>query len=172
MLKRYGLWVLLLGVFQLCVAVAWAQPVFKSVGQGQYSYLFWDLYHAVLYSEDGRFLDYQHTRPLKLALTYQRTITVEEFVDATLAQWKLQHGALTPAQKRWAGELRRIWRDVKAGDKLACVYTQAGDTEFWLNDELLGTVSDQSFGPEFLDIWLGDKTSEPKLRQQLLGLRK
>ena len=40
---------------------------------------------------------------------------------------------------------------------------------FYFNDNLVGSIEDPMFGPLFVDIWLSEKTSEPKLRQQLLG---
>lgn len=172
MMKKL-LWVVLCGALVVqsgqAAGPATGHTALQLVGQGQYSYLFWDLYQAVLYSPDGRFSGYEQSRPLKLELTYQRDIQVEDFVDATLQQWKKQHGELTPLKKRWAGELRQIWRNVKKGDRLACIYTSAGSTEFLLNDQPLGTVVDPQFGPMFLDIWLGAGTTEPALRDRLLG---
>jgi hypothetical protein len=146
-----------------------AQPAWQLVGQGQFSYLFWDLYQAQLFSTDGRFDNYQQTKPLKLELTYQRDIAVTDFVDATLDQWEQQHGKLSADKKRWGGLLSDIWRDVKTGDRLACVYLPNGHTEFLLNGASLGVIDDPAFGPVFLDIWLGANTTAPKLRAQLLG---
>lgn len=149
-----------------------AQANWQLVGQGQFNYLFWDVYQARLFSADGRFSDYQQTKPLKLELTYQRDIAVADFVDATLDQWKQQHGQLSADKKRWGELLGTIWRDVKNGDRLACVYLANGHTEFFLNDKPLGLIEDQAFGPVFLDIWLGVNTTAPKLRARLLGQAK
>lgn len=146
-----------------------AQTSWQLVGQGQFSYLFWDLYQAQLFSPDGRFAGYQQSKPLKLELTYQRDIAVTDFVEATLAQWEQQHGQLSAEKKRWGGQLSSIWRDVKSGDRLACVYLANGQTEFLLNDKPLGVIADPTFGPVFLDIWLGANTTAPKLRARLLG---
>lgn len=159
-------------LFWLFSVPAAVQANWQLVGEGEFSYLFWDLYQAQLFSPDGRFVDYQQSKPLKLELTYQRDITVADFVDATLAQWEQQHGQLSADKKRWGGLLGNIWRDVKTGDRLACVYLPSGHTEFFLNDAPLGVIEDQAFGPLFLDIWLGTNTTAPKLRARLLGQAK
>ncbi len=143
---------------------------FKTVGEGNYSYWLWDLYHARLQTPDGRFVDYQQSAPLQLELTYARDITKQEFIDATLEQWKIQQGAVLKAHKIWAGELNALWRDVKKGDKLTAVLRSDGIVQFYFNGESLGSTTDPAFGHTFFDIWLSEKTTAPKLRKQLLAL--
>lgn len=164
---RATFWLLLLTMHWSVLA----QSNWQLVGQGQFSYLFWDVYQAQLYTADGNFTDYQQSTPVKLELTYQRSITVEDFVDATLDQWRKQHGQLSAEKQQWGGQLLTIWRDVKPTDRLACIYLPDGRTEFLLNDEPIGIIADPAFGPQFLDIWLGAKTTAPKLRAKLLRLK-
>jgi hypothetical protein len=144
----------------------------KTVGEGQFSYLFWDLYQARLATADGQFSSYQQNKPILLELTYQRDISKADFVEATLDQWKAQHGQLEERHLRWGRQLELLWRDVKKGDRLACLYRADGLVEFSHNGQSLGIVEDATFGTEFLDIWLGAQTSAPKLRLALLGQNK
>jgi hypothetical protein len=153
-------------------AVAAPAPTLTTVGQGQFSYLFWDLYQARLATASGKFIEYQQDRPVLLELTYQRDIAKVEFVDATMDQWRAQHGKLSERHQRWKMRLNELWRDVKKGDTLACLYRADGLVEFSFNGTSLGVVEDSAFGPEFLDIWLGARTTEPKLRLALLGREK
>jgi hypothetical protein len=143
---------------------------FKTVGEGNYSYWLWDLYHARLQTLDGRFVDYHQSAPLQLELTYARDITKQEFIDATLEQWRIQQGAVLKTHKIWAGELSTLWRDVKKGDKLTAILSTDGLVKFYFNDEPLGSTTDPAFGNAFFDIWLSEKTTAPKLRKQLLAL--
>ncbi|WP_084164568.1 chalcone isomerase family protein [Rheinheimera texasensis] len=144
----------------------------KTVGEGQFSYLFWDLYQARLATSDGQFFSYQQNKPLLLELTYQRDISKADFVEATLDQWKAQQGSLQQRHRDWAAQLDKLWRDVKKGDRLACLLRADGLVEFSFNGQPLGLVEDPAFGAEFLDIWLGEKTTAPKLRIALLGRNK
>lgn len=138
------------------------------VGRGRFDYLFWHIYDAQLQSIDGKFIDYQQSAPMLLSLTYQRDISKADFIDATLDQWQHQHGEVEPRHQEWALLLTDIWRDVKAGDTLSCQRLANGEVQFFLNKNYLGRINDPKFADEFLDIWLGVKTSAPKLRKQLI----
>lgn len=142
----------------------------KLVGQGQFSYLFWDLYQAQLYTADGAFSGYQQSTPVVLKLTYQRDISKADFIEATIDQWKHLQGQVLDRHMDWAKQLDTLWTDVKKGDQLSCVLLENGTVQFYFNDKLLGDVADPAFGPEFLDIWLSEKTSAPKLRKKLLKI--
>lgn len=142
----------------------------KLVGQGQFSYLFWDLYQARLYTADGNWNSYQQSSPVVLKLTYQRDISKADFIEATVDQWEHLQGKVSEQHKDWATQLDNLWTDVKKGDQLSCVLMPDSSVQFYFNDKLLGDVTDPAFGPAFLDIWLSDKTSAPKLRRQLLRL--
>ncbi len=142
----------------------------KLVGQGQFSYLFWDLYQAELYTSDGLWSNYQQSSPVLLKLTYQRDISKDDFIEATVDQWKHLQGKVSAQHKEWAKQLEQLWTDVKKGDQLSCVLTVDGTVQFYFNDRLLGDVTDKAFGPAFLDIWLSEKTSAPKLRKKLLKI--
>ncbi|MBY0416871.1 MAG: chalcone isomerase family protein [Pararheinheimera sp.] len=162
--------ILLIAVF-LCSFTTQAMPAnIKLMGQGQFSYLFWDLYQAQLYTADGNWSDYQQSAPLVLKLTYQRDISKADFIEATVDQWKHLQGKVSAQHKDWAKQLDKLWTDVKKGDQLSCVLLANGTVQFYFNDKLLGDVTDPAFGPAFLDIWLSEKTSAPKLRKQLLKI--
>jgi hypothetical protein len=172
MLFKRGVLVLLFGSLLSAVPVQATEPVLQTVGQGQFSYLFWDLYQARLATGDGQFRSYQQNKPVLLELIYQRDISKADFVEATLDQWRAQQGSLQQRHQDWARQLALLWRDVKKGDQLACLLRADGLVEFSYNGKSLGVVEDPAFGAEFLDIWLGEKTTAPKLRLALLGQNK
>jgi hypothetical protein len=148
------------------------------VGAGQFRYFVFDIYEASLKapaiywasSADQKTLDYSQSVPLLLELTYQRNISRDEFIKATVDQWQHLTGAVSTQHKQWAEALKPIWRDVKEGDTLASLLLADGQVVFYFNRQYLGTLTDPAFGPAFFDIWLSEGTSAPKLRQQLLGL--
>lgn len=163
------MWAAVLGISAPALS---SETSLRTVGQGQFSYLFWDLYQARLATADGTFTNYQQNKPVLLELTYQRDISKEDFVEATLDQWQAQQGELQSRHHAWAQQLSQLWRDVKKGDQLSCLYRADGLVEFSYNGQSLGVVEDPEFGAEFLDIWLGTKTTAPKLRLALLGQNK
>lgn len=143
---------------------------FKVVGQGHFKYLFWSLYDAQLTSSDGEFQSVAQSKPLALTLTYQREISRDDFVEATLDQWRHLYGDLSATQLQWGDTLKQIWRDVRHGDMLTCVVDEQGHAYFYLNKQSLGDIKDPLFSEQFLAIWLDERTSAPTLRRQLLGI--
>lgn len=143
---------------------------YQTVGEGKYSYWFWDLYQARLATPSGKFVDYQQSAPLLLELRYLRDISKPEFVDATVDQWRIQAGGVQKQHKLWAGELRSLWRDVKKGDTLSAELHADGLVSFYFNQQLLGKTKDPNMGAAFFDIWLSEKTTAPELRQLLLSV--
>ena len=143
---------------------------YQTVGEGKYSYWFWDLYQARFATPSGKFVDYQQSVPLLLELRYLRDISKAEFVDATVDQWRILAGGVQKQHKLWAGELTALWRDVKKGDMLSAELHADGLVSFYFNQQLLGKTKDPNLGPAFFDIWLSEKTTAPELRQLLLKL--
>jgi len=139
-----------------------ASPIkgMDKVGEGKMHYLFWTLYNAELY---------RNTTSQALSITYYKSISKQALIDATEDQW--QHlGYKEQAINMWLQPLNQIWPDVSSGDQLTVVVHPKTGSQFYLDDNIIGTIPDTSFGHAFLAIWLADNTSEPKLRQQLLGL--
>ena len=146
-----------------------ATPELKTVGEGSYRYLFWQLYDARLATLDGAFSDYRKNAPVLLELTYKRDITKQQFIDATVDEWKKLGHSSAEQQQQWATQLQSLWQDVKEGDRLAALLLNDGRVQFYFNGTETGVLDDTAFGAAFFDIWLHPDTSAPKLRRQLIA---
>ena len=164
MLKLVKMFVLVLFAFQ-----TQAQPELKTVGEGSYRYLFWQLYDARLATADGEFTGYNQGSPVLLELTYKRDISKQQFIDATIDEWKKLGHSSTEQQQKWAAQLQSLWQDVNEGDRLAALLLDDGKVQFYFNGVETGVLDDKAFGAAFFDIWLHPDTSAPKLRRQLLA---
>lgn len=158
------------------VLLAWlwpaaAMPDLQLVGEGSFRYLFWQLYDARLKTSDGSFDGYQNNAPVLLELTYKRSISRDQFIDATVDQWQHLGHSSEAQQQNWANKLKGIWQDVGRGDRLAALLQPDMTVDFFLNGEAIGSIKDTEFGPLFFDIWLHPDTSAPTLRRQLLAAR-
>ena len=150
----------------------------NKVGAGQMDYLFWSIYKAEYYLDSDtdqsslsieQKLSHQSTRALKIE--YLRTIESKALVKATAEQWQLL-GYSQNKIDQWVTPFKIIWPNVESGSTLTVKVTPQGASQFYFNNALIGQVQDAQFGQAFPSIWLSEKTSEPQLRQQLLGLRK
>ncbi|MCO7187833.1 MULTISPECIES: chalcone isomerase family protein [unclassified Pseudoalteromonas] len=162
-------------------------PTLELRGTAELRYLFWDIYSAALYTSGGR---YQETEfPQVLKLTYKRDIEAQELVDATREQWQKQKLKLDNSEQ-WLRQLGQLWPDIRKGNQLILVVDKEQQSRFYFRPEapetlkvslsesalkesarFLGAINDSAFGPAFLGIWLSEKTTEPKLRKQLIGKR-
>lgn len=140
---------------------------FKLLGRAKFSVLFWDIYESALFTSDGQ-------RPLSNAcqhsmfeIQYLRDISKKELLENTKAQW--QHLTVDKnIYQPYLLILEDIWPDIKAGDQLTLL-NKGPITVFYFNQKKLGEIESTTFAHLFLSIWLDKNTTEPKLRQQLLG---
>ena len=108
--------------------------------------------------------------PLALELIYGRKLVGEQIASRSIEEMR-RIGSLTEAQATaWLAAMTRLFPDVKAGDRLTGVLRPDGVARFHFNGQPRGEVADADFGRLFFGIWLSPRTSEPRLREQLLGL--
>ena len=141
-------------------------PQAKMVGKGRLSLLFWEVYDAALYAPQGQ---WREEAPMALVIHYFREIEGKDIADRTIREMRQQGFAEEDVLAGWLQALRKIFPDVRRGSELTGVYVPGKATRFYLDDREIGQVKDPAFGPRFFNIWLAENTSEPGLRQQLLG---
>jgi hypothetical protein len=87
--------------------------------------------------------------------------------------WKLspEPWPLSEAQaQRWLADMRRVFPDVRPGDRIAGLHLPGQSARFWQDGRPLGEVADAEFGRRFFGVWLAPTTSQPAMRLSLLGL--
>ncbi|MGC9459638.1 chalcone isomerase family protein [Vibrio genomosp. F10] len=159
--------------FLLISSTVLASPIrdLSKVGTGEMSYLFWTIYEAEYYSGQHAITGEPDKNRQALKIEYLKSIESKALIQATIEQWQhLNYDANDIEQ--WAASLENLWPNVEPGNTLTLLLEEDGRSEFYFNNELIGTIGSESFGTAFLSIWLSEKTSEPELRRQLLGLNR
>lgn len=140
---------------------------FNEIGKAKFSVLFWDIYQSTLFAKGQEYAYFDHNQPVMLKINYLKDISKDELIERTAEQW--QHLGIESADVAdYTKALAKLWPNIQAGDSLALLLDSQSST-FYYNDQFLGQGPVGSFGRVFLDIWLSPNTSQPKLRQQLLG---
>ncbi len=140
---------------------------FQLLGSAKFSVLFWDIYQSTLLTTDGQAPFSNACQHALFEIRYLRDISKKELLDNTIEQWR--HLSLKEQDyQTFVPMLENIWPDIQAGDQLSML-SQANKTIFYLNRQSIGEIDSATFAQLFLAIWLDENTSEPKLRQQLLG---
>lgn len=145
-----------------------ALPGARLVGQGRLRFFGLAIYDARLWL-DGAPGPEPWQQPLALELAYARELVGEQIAERSLQEMRRVGDVSAPQAERWLAQMRQLFPDVRAGDRLTGVHRPGEGARFFLNGRRLGEVADAAFARQFFAIWLSPRTSEPALRAQLLG---
>ena len=112
---------------------------------------------------------FTHTEPFALELVYDLAINGKDIAERSVKEMRAQGISDEAKLRRWGDEMLKCFPDIKQGDSLIGVSVPGKEARFYSREKLLATVPDPEFAKAFFDIWLSEKTSEPKMRLKLLG---
>jgi len=112
-----------------------------------------------------------------LHLVYQRGFSKEVLVKRSLEEMMAQHVIPQGQGASWERELLGVLPNVGAQDELLAIYEMQdlgrvvlmGKPKGHSSFEPLGRLSDPLLALSFMGIWLSPQTSQPKMREALLG---
>ena len=105
-----------------------------------------------------------------LEIEYARSLKGPAIAERSLTEMRRGADIDAADAERWLGQMRQLFPDVQAGDRITFVHRPGEGARFHLNGRLSGEVRDAVFARLFAGIWLSPRTSEPQLRNALLGL--
>lgn len=111
-----------------------------------------------------------YSEPFALELVYDLGFKGKDIADRSVTEMRRQGYNDETKLKRWGEMMGRIFPDIRKGDTLIGVSIPGKEIRFYTREKFIAAESDMEFAKAFFDIWLSEKTSEPKLRQRLLGL--
>jgi hypothetical protein len=149
--------------------VAAELPAARLQGAGRLRFLGLPVYDALLWSGLQKVDGNNANTPLALEIQYLRALPGAQIAERSLAEMRRQSGLATDTAARWLMEMRNIFPDVQRGDRVTGVLQPGRGTRFFINGGFKGEIQDAGFGPAFFGIWLSPQTSEPSLREALLG---
>jgi len=138
------------------------------VGKTRLKVLFWNIYDATLYASQGK---WNSEQPYALALTYLRDFEGKSIASRSIDEMRDQGYSDDVKLATWYEQMNSLFPDVKEGETITGISDGNKTCHFYKNGELLGSIDDPEFTQQFFDIWLSEKTSEPKMRKELLGKR-
>jgi len=144
-------------------------PLATLSGQARMTFWGFEVYQATLWVGPG-FVDTTYEQSaFALELAYLRDFTGADIATRSIAEMRRQTPLTLAQESNWDNQMRAIFPDVKAGDRITGVNQPATGAVFWRNGRLLGEVRDPVFAKQFFGIWLSPQTSEPQLRRALLA---
>jgi len=143
---------------------------FNVQGQGRLRFFGLHVYDAKLWAGQTVTTANYTATPLALELTYGRSLYGKLIAERSLKEMQGVTQVSDTQAAAWLDAMTQLFPDVTEGDRLTGVYQPGQRAVFWLNGKRLGEVGDPAFAPAFFGIWLDEKSSEPSLRDQLLGM--
>jgi hypothetical protein len=144
-------------------------PGSRLSGQATLRFFGLQIYNARLWTPPGFQADTLGPQPLVLELEYLRKLKGQAIAERSIEEMR-RAGPFTDEQAaRWQAEMTRLFPDVKAGDRLTGIHRPGEGAAFLYNDQPVGLIADPVFSRLFFGIWLAPTTSEPGMRETLLG---
>ena len=134
------------------------------IGSANYSFLFWNIYDAELYSTSNKF----NSNELAIILKYNRSIEKETLVKETINDIKEQKNISKEQEEKWKSLLQSIYIDTKTNKKFIAIKIN-NKSIFYYNNKKLHESFDEEFNQLFFDIWLRSNSKNPNFTRTLLG---
>ncbi len=134
------------------------------IGSANYSFLFWNIYDAELYSTSNKF----NSNKLAIILKYNRSIEKETLVKETINDIKEQKNISKEQEEKWKSLLESIYIDTKTNKKFIAIKIN-NKSIFYYNNKKLHESFDEEFNQLFFDIWLRSNSKNPDFTRTLLG---
>lgn len=137
-------------------------------GKARLKYFIWNVYDATLYTPFGAA---QENGPFALRLDYLIDLKGKDIASRSIQEMRGQGFDDEATLAKWEGQMKNIFPDILSGQNIIGIRDSQGHTIFYQDETKIGEINDPNFTKAFFDIWLSPQTSQPVMRQQLLGLK-
>jgi hypothetical protein len=141
----------------------------RLLGEGRLRYLGLHVYDIRLWGEADFSVRDLPGSALALELEYARALEGKAIAERSLKEMQGLDSIDAALAERWLKQMRQIFPDVKKGDRITGVQRPGEAAIFFVNGQPRGEVRDAEFARLFFGIWLSPRTSQPRLREALLG---
>lgn len=150
----------------LPAAIAAQAPGLRPQGGGEMTFLGLSIYDGWYWSGAHAWVpDVVYA----LDLHYHRSLDGAGIANRSIAEIEGIGGANAAQRQRWGEAMRRLFPNVRKGDRITGVSFPPGVARFYFNGQPIGEIDDPEFTRAFFGIWLDPRTSRPAFRKQLLG---
>jgi Chalcone isomerase-like len=154
---------------QASAEVRWAVPEPVFGGRAKLNVWGFDIYHANLWVAPGFKSGDYAKHPFAIELAYLRDFKRGAIASRSITEMARQAKSTPNDQAGWERQMRDVFPDVKAGDRILGVNLPGEGARFLTNGKPSGEIRDPEFARLFFGIWLSPSSSEPKMRLDLLA---
>jgi hypothetical protein len=150
------------------------EPVIKSYkfcNYYEFKFAFLKIYDVFLCNNQTKNPDLKnlYSQDFALVIKYSQNIKSQKLVETSIDEIKKTNQLNDTTKQNYAKKLTQIFPNVKTNDIIIASYQASScQTVFTLNNKKTGEILECDFSQKFLNIWLGQKVSYPKMRDALL----
>jgi Chalcone isomerase-like len=141
----------------------------RRLGQSRLVVFGFNIYDAKLWAPENFSVANYVSEPFALELRYLRNFSGISIAERSLKEMRKLGQVDDERAAQWLVQMKKTFPDVKKGDQLIGIHHPDGTASFILNGKPVGEVRDTEFTRLFFGIWLSPRTSEPKMRRELIG---
>lgn len=145
--------------------VAAAIPEVRAAGQGAFTWFGMKIYDARLWVGAS---GYRSGAPFALELRYARALSGARIAEASIDQIEKTGGGTPTQRAAWLRKMRVLFPDVGPGTSITGLFQPDGSVHFHRDGVAIGAIDDPGFAQAFAAIWLGTRSTAPRLRNALL----
>jgi hypothetical protein len=142
-------------------------PALRPLGEGRMRFFGLHVYDSALWVLGEA---WSFERAFALDIRYAMNIKGRDLSKRSIEEMRNIGVTDDTKLRRWEEVMDRLFPDIRPGDRLVGLHLPGREARFYNQERLLGTVPDPEFARAFFGIWLDERTSQPKLRAQMLKL--
>jgi len=136
------------------------------IGEGTLKVFFMEIYDLRLIADSPTF---SWQNKFKLDFIYTRDLKKDSVIKSSIKELRRQSSVSESDIESWQGYLEQSIRTVQEGTHATVLWEPEGQITFHYENSDPTTIEDEDFARAFLNIWLGEETSQPELQSEILG---
>ncbi len=136
------------------------------IGSSTLNFIGFKVYDIALWSENKNF---SYEKKFTVFIRYNMNFSKESLAKKSIEEIEKLHVLSEEERQNYLVQLTRIFSSVKKGDEKMAMFLPGQGVEMFYNGNLSGKITDQKLARLFIDIWLDEKGSYPKVTREILG---
>lgn len=136
------------------------------IGSSNLYFLGLKVYQISLWSESEKF---SYDQKFAIQISYNMNFSKEELAQRSIEEIKRFEILNQKQEIEYYNQLIAIFSNIKKSDEKIAIFDPQKGVELFHNHKLNGKITDSKLARLFVDIWLNEKNSYPKVTRKLLG---
>ncbi|MBU6339516.1 MAG: chalcone isomerase family protein [Rickettsiales bacterium] len=136
------------------------------IGSSRLNFIGLKVYDIELWSEDEIF---SYNKKFAILIRYNMNFSKEDLAKKSIEEIERLHVLSNEEHRDYFTQLTKIFRSVKKGDEKLAIFSPNQGVEMFYNNNSTGKVTNLKLARLFVDIWLDEKGSYPRVTREILG---